>query len=247
MWDSYFLAKAANQLIFFSLFLMLIGGVHYCVHLPGLFPLHSVLLSTKPQRVVPQEVLQAVRSNVNGNFLTINLERVRQSIEKLHWVRKVNISRKFPDQLIVSLEEHQAIARWNNNALVNTYGEVFSVASSDELLKDHGSYGSQGNIDKQMPLFFGQQKDSQKIVERYLMFSQQLAPLNIDIVQVALSQRQAWQLRLSNGMVLELGRDNMQQRLALFVAAYPISLSAQAGNVHYVDMRYRNGFAVSGG
>ena len=55
--------------------------------------------------------------------------------------------------------------------------------------------------------------------------------------------------------MLELGREEMQQRLARFVAVYPYSLALQGaedrgqrteGAVRYVDLRYRNGFAVGG-
>ncbi|MDP1941764.1 MAG: cell division protein FtsQ/DivIB, partial [Gallionella sp.] len=67
---------------------------------------------------------------------------------------------------------------------------------------------------------------------------------------LVLSPRHAWQLHLSNDMVVELGRDAMQQRLARFVAIYPYSLGValqegtEAERVKWVDMRYRNGFAV---
>ena len=48
------------------------------------------------------------------------------------------------------------------------------------------------------------------------------------IAQISLSPRFAWQVKLDNGMVLELGREEMQQRLARFVAVYPYSLEAAA-------------------
>ena len=38
----------------------------------------------------------------------------------------------------------------------------------------------------------------------------------------------------------------MQQRLVRFVTVYPYSLAAMRGNIKYVDLRYRNGFAVGG-
>ncbi len=112
---------------------------------------------------------------------------------------------------------------------MNMQGEVFS-AYTEQILPD----------------FIGQKDDSVEVAQRYGEFSRQLAALNLQVAQLALSPRHAWQLRLSSGMVLELGREEMQQRLARFVAVYPYSLAAQAGSVRYVDMRYRNGFAVGG-
>lgn len=231
MWDNAALLKnIANTLFAFSALAVLYGAVYYTVHLPGLFPLRSVHLGAAPQRVAAQEVLAVAHDEVRGNFFTVDIERLKQSLEKLPWVRSVTIRREFPDRLAVQLEEHQALARWNNGAaLVNTHGEVFS-AQSEQVL----------------PGFIGQAGDSIEVAQRYGEFTRQLAALDLQVVQLALSPRHAWQLRLNNGMVLELGREEMQQRLARFVAVYPYSLAAQADSVRYVDMRYRNGFAVGG-
>lgn len=228
MWDNAALLKnVANALLACSALAVLYGAAHYLVHLPGLFPLKSVRLDAAPQRVVAQEVLAVARSEVNGNLFTVDIERMRRSLEQLPWVRSVTIRREFPDRLAVSLEEHEALARWNGAALVNTYGEVFGAQSAAAL-----------------PDFIGQADDSLEVAQRYVEFSRQLAVLDLQVAQLALSPRHAWQLRLSNGVVLELGREEMQQRLARFVAVYPYSLAGQT--VRYVDMRYRNGFAVGG-
>ncbi|HEU0234226.1 MAG TPA: cell division protein FtsQ/DivIB [Gallionella sp.] len=230
MWDNAALLRnIANVLLAFSVLAMLYGAAYYMVHLPGWFPLRSVHLGAAPQRVAAEDVLVVAHNEVRGNFFTVDIERLRQSLEKLPWVRSVTVRREFPGRLAVQLEEHQALARWNGAALVNTHGEVFS-AESEQVL----------------PGFIGQMGDSGEVAQRYVEFSRQLAALNLQVVQLALSPRHAWQLRLSNGMVLELGREEMQQRLARFVTAYPYSLAAQAGLARYVDMRYRNGFAVGG-
>lgn len=230
MWDNApLLRNIANALTTFSVFAVLYGAGWYAVHLPGLFPLHSVRLDAAPQRVLPEEVLQKVRGEVDGNFFTVDIDRLRQSLEQLPWVRGVGIRREFPDRLVVQLEEHRTLARWNGDALVNSYGEVFD-AQSDEAL----------------PAFIGQDGDSREISERYAALGEQLRPLGLGIAQIALSPRHAWQLHLSNGMVLELGREEMEQRLARFVEVYPYSLAALEGSVRYVDLRYRNGFALGG-
>jgi hypothetical protein len=88
------------------------------------------------------------------------------------------------------------------------------------------------------------------VTHHYSEFNLQLDTLDLHATQLVLSPRHAWQIRLSNGMVLELGREDVQQRLARFVAVYPFSLQIEDtrhgthGAVEYVDLRYRNGFAV---
>ena len=234
MWDNApLLRSVANTLIAISVLAVLSGVIYYAVHLPGLFPLHNVRLSDTPQRVDTTGVLQVVRSEVQGNFFTVDIERLRQALEKLPWVRSVSIRREFPYRLVVQLEEHQALARWNNHSLVNQQGEVF-VAKIEP--------GSE----QALPNFLGPDDTAADITGHYTQFTQQLATLNLQAVQITLSPRRAWQLRLSNGMVLELGREDMQQRLARFVEAYPYSLAAISSQVKVVDLRYRNGFAVSG-
>ena len=228
MWNNALLIRnTANALIIFSVLAMLYGAAWYVMHLPGLLPLQSVRLSAPPQRVSAAELLRVMRSEVRGNLFTVNIERLRQSFEKLPWVRSVSIRREFPDRLTVQLEEHRALARWNGTALVNTHGEVF-VASSEEPL----------------PEFVGQDGDSFEVAQRYGEFRQQLAGLNLQVAQLALTPRHAWRVILNNGMTLELGREEIQQRLARFVAVYPYSLAERAESVRYVDLRYRNGFAL---
>jgi cell division protein FtsQ len=165
---------------------------------------------------------------VHGNFLTVDIDQLRRMLEKLPWVRNVSIRREFPDQLLVNFEEHKAIAHWNDVALVNQQGEVFEAETTQAL-----------------PKFSGYEGTSPEVSKQYAIFSQQLAPLHLRVMQLALSSRHAWQLHLSNNMVVELGREAMQQRLARFIAVYPyIMAQATAGGIQVVDMRYRDGFAL---
>ena len=233
MWDNaQYIRNTANALIALSTLALLYGTAHYAVHLPWVFPLHSVRLSAVPQRVSTAELMQVLRSEVRGNLITMDIGHLRGSLEKLPWVRSANVRRTFPHGLTVQLEEHHAFARWNNSALVNQHGEIFVAISDQEL-----------------PGFIGKEGSSAEIAQNYTNFNQQLGVLGLSVTQVALSTRHAWQLRLSNGMVLELGREDMQQRLARFVTMYPFThetIQKVAGRdaLKYVDLRYRNGFAV---
>lgn len=229
MWDNpALLRNLANMLIAFSMLALVCGAAYYTLHLPELAPVRSVKLGAAPQRVDAAAVLRVVRNEVRGNFFTVDIERLRGTLERLPWVRSVTIRREFPERLVVQLEEHQVLAHWNESALVNRQGEIF-VAETAQML----------------PSFIGPDEAAPEVARRYAEFSQQLAALNLRVTQLALSPRHAWQLRLNNGVVLELGREEMRQRVARFVAGYPYSQAAlQGAGVKYVDLRYRNGFAV---
>lgn len=237
MWDNAVLLRnIANALLALSVLAALYGAAYFAMHLPGLFPVRTVHLSAAPQRVDGKALLAVARKEVHGNLFTVDIERLRASLEKLPWVRGVSIRREFPHGLMVRLEEHHAIARWNGSLLVNQQGEIFAAESEQPL-----------------PNFTGQDGTSAEMVQRYAQFNRQLEVLGLSVAQIALSPRHAWRLRLSNDTVLELGREEMQQRLAQFIAVYPYAMAEEKtearghrteGAVAYVDLRYRNGFAV---
>jgi cell division protein FtsQ len=227
MWDNAPLLRSiANALFGLSLVLVLYGVVRFVLHLP-VFPLRAVELTAAPQRVSYELLERAVREQVSGNFFTVDLERTRQVFEKLPWVRKVSVRRKFPWSLQVEVEEQVALATWNGKELVNTHGEVFA-----------------GMAEQKLPVFIGQPDSSAQVTQMYGELNAALQPIKQQIAQISLSPRYAWQVKLDNGMVLELGREEMQQRLKRFVAVYPYSLAALARPASHVDLRYRNGFAA---
>lgn len=228
MWDKPHLLRISATLLFgISVVLLAYGLMHYALQLP-VFKLRTVQLSNPPGQVDMSQLNQVVKRAVSGSFFTVDIEQTRRSFEQLPWVRKVSVRRHFPWSLEVTLEEHVAMARWNSVELVNTYGEVFSGQSKLPL-----------------PEFNGEPETSVQVAALYVAFSKQLAGVQRSIAQISLSPRYAWRLRLDNGMLLELGREQVQQRMARFVAVYPYSLATMASKVNYVDLRYRNGFAVN--
>lgn len=247
MWDNAPLLRfISNALISLSVAAVLYGAGYYAVHLPDLLPIRNVRLSAVPERVVAEDVLGLVRTEVQGNFFTVDIEHLRRSLEKLPWVRNVSVRREFPASLLLEFEEHQPLARWNDEALVNRQGEVFAAKTEQDL-----------------PRFSGYAGSAAEMTQQYGRFSQQLAVLGLQMTRLSLSPRHAWQMQLSNEMVVELGRATLQKRLARFVAVYPYSLGEmhdeaqnksagqdgqpqgkRTSQVRLVDMRYRNGFVV---
>lgn len=227
MWDKPRILRSGTILLLgSSLLLVIYSLMNYAMQLP-VFRLRTVQLTQAPQRVDLNQLNQVVKHTVGGSFFTVDIDQTRRAFEQLPWVRKVSVRRHFPWSLEVALEEHVPMARWNNVALVNTYGEVFAGQSTLPL-----------------PEFNGELEMSAQVARMYIAMSEQLGVLQRSIVQINLSSRFAWQLKLDNGMFLQLGREQMQQRLARFVAAYPYSLDRMVRKVNFVDMRYRNGFAA---
>lgn len=228
MWDKPQLTIwLANLLYGMAAVLMLYAVLFLLVHLP-VFPLRKLDINGQLSHVNREQVKLIVQQEMKGNFFTLDINRIRQGFEKLPWVRMVNVRRRWPDRLEVTLEEHQALARWGNIALVNVQGEVFAAATNHPL-----------------PEFIGPSAESAKdIAEHYGAFRDTLAPLGLSPAQVVLSPRRAWQLRLSNGLSVELGRDQVKTRLTKFARVYARTVGKLPASVKYVDLRYPNGFAA---
>ena len=227
MWDdAAALRMTANLLIAVAAALLLYGALHYVIHLP-IFPLRDIQLTGDVAHVTHEQVEAVVTRELRGNFFTVDLAHARAAFEKLPWVRKVNVRRQWPDRLEFAVEEHKPLARWGSTALVSAQGEVFEAA-----------------INTTLPVLQGPEGTAPEVVSHFQLFEHALEPVGRHIVQITLSARRAWVLKLDDGMVLELGRDNLESRLAGFVSAYGRTVARLPRPSTYVDLRYTNGFAV---
>jgi cell division protein FtsQ len=227
MWDRPgALTAISNALFAAACVLAAYGALHFAMRLP-IFPLREVRIVEPLAHVTPAQIEAIVSREVKGNFFTLDLERARAGFEKLPWVRNVNVRRQWPDRLDVALEEHVPLGRWGSYELVNTYGELFAAA-----------------FDGSLPAFVGPPGSATEIAIQFGYFKRSLAPLGLTPVQVQVSPRRAWQVKLANGIRLELGREHVEARLDRFVAAYARTVGSLQRRLEYVDLRYPNGFAV---
>ena len=236
MWDNHHMLQLLANLLFALVALAATYTIGSWMVNSSVFPLKQVSVSGinsgngELRHVTREQIDKVVRSKIAGNFLTVDLDATRDAFEKLPWVRTATVRRHWPQTLEVTLEEHVAMARWGSEALVNTHGEVFDGAAI--------------TVDGELPVFIGPPESSFDVARQYATFSKLLQPLRQNIVQLNLSLRRAWRIHLENGTVLELGRDQMETRLARYVLAYDRSLAQLNQQLSYVDLRYSNGFAV---
>ena len=80
MWDKpQQLNLISGALFFISFFLVIYGAMHYVLHLPK-FNLRAVQLSAAPQQVDAVKIAAVVRSELRGNFFTVDLEATQRNI-----------------------------------------------------------------------------------------------------------------------------------------------------------------------
>jgi cell division protein FtsQ len=236
IWERPLLINLLADLLFIAAAAGLSYAAATAVQRLPVFPLRQLVLVQPLHEVAQSQIEHAARTALTGNFFTVNLETVRDAFQQLPWVRRANVRRLWPDGIEVAIEEHVAAARWRpgdeSPRLVNSYGEVF-VADA---------------IPAQLPILSGPDGAAPLLLSQYREFTQTLAPLGRRPLALAMTPRRALQLRLDDGLVLELGRDQskdtLSERLSRFVTAYGEVRGRLAADPDRVDLRYPNGFAL---
>lgn len=190
--------------------------------------------------------LATVRANVlprvSGAYFNVDLRKSREVFESVPWVRQAVVQRVWPNELRVTLQEHQPAAYWRHadrdDQLVNVQGEVFDANLGDvedqPLPVLHAPTHATPEHARQMLDMLGRLKPV-------------LVPLDADIDTLKLNDRGSWSVQLDNDAVLELGRgepDEIISRTERFVRTLP-QLQRQYGQpLEYADLRYPKGYAV---
>lgn len=231
MWDNARFLNAVADVLYLAAAALTVWAVAQAAVRAPFVPLRTVIVDGSPAHVDADAVSGALDGRIAGNFFGLELADVRRELAKLPWVNRVEARREWPDRVVVRFEEHRALGRWADGRLVSTEGELFDA-----------------DPDAPLPQLAGPAGTEREVARRYLAFRELVAPLGTEPTHVTLSPRYAWQVRLANGIVLELGRDQARQsiedRVARFVAAYPRAAAHLNQRIGYVDLRYPNGFAI---
>ncbi|MDY7546498.1 cell division protein FtsQ/DivIB [Glaciimonas sp. CA11.2] len=241
MWqDIKILNVTSNALIGLVLLVLLASGVWWLAQRP-MFTLKVIRVEGAGQgeirRVNPLTIRASALPRIKGNFFTANLDAVRVAFESVPWVRKASVQREWPNQLVVTIEEHQPLGTWDDDGrLLSVKGDLF-IANLDEAEEDGDLLKFGGPI--------GSEKD---VLARFMDFKKWFAPLKLTPTDVELSPRYAWSVKLDNGMTVALGREQnkatLQDRVGRLVEIYPQLLSRLQDRIESVDMRYPNGLAL---
>jgi cell division protein FtsQ len=206
-------------------------GVVQAYHKVNAQKIETVQIEGTLRFVSGEDIKEAVNRFASASLVTIDLDLLKTELETQPWISQVNVRREWPDRLVIQVEEEQPIARWNESHLLNQQGQIFSPENAmDEL---------------QLPRLTGPEQSEQTVMLQYLQFNQLLYPLGVRIRNLALNDRGAWTMTLTNGAEVRLGRDHVLERLRRLVVFLESDYGKEAVNIGSIDLRYRNGIAVA--
>lgn len=197
------------------------------------WPLTRLRVQGELQRVDPAQLRQTVLPYAKRGFFAVRLQDAQDAVEKLPWVERAEVRKRWPDVMEVSIVEHRPFARWGADRLLSEHGKLFPVPPDLAVEK--------------LPQLDGPDSQAQEVVALYNESKQMFAPLGLDVRRLAMDRRGSWSLVLGNGVEVVIGRADARPRLGRFARLLPQMLNRNAQPLQRADLRYTNGFALSWG
>jgi len=179
-------------------------------------------------QVSTADIEAQVATELGQGFLLADLDQIRVRLERMPWVHTAQVRRHWPNTIGIQVIEQQPIARWADTGYLNHEGDYFPGDAAD------------GFAD--LPLLEGPPGSTQLLMQRYLRLEQMLAPLGLEVVNLAVDEVDQLEVTLDNGTRLMLGNREFAQRLQRFGRLWRQAL--QGRQVASIDMRYEHGAAV---
>lgn len=195
------------------------------------WPMRQLRVSGEFNLVTDQQVRETVLPFVNNGYFAVNLEQVRQRIATLPWVKQVDVRKRWPDRLEVTVTEYKPLARWGEKNLLAENAEIFAIPKNAKF---------------KLPMFEGPESNASDMMSFYSYAKPLFLTMGLQVESIRMSARGSWSLTLNDGLEIEVGRGDPQQRLARFARLMPqIKNDEQQRQLVRADLRYTNGFALS--
>lgn len=194
------------------------------------FPIRHVLVEQGRTAVDELAIRDKVSPHLRQGFFRAHVRLIQQDLLQLPWIKTATVEKKWPDNILIKLTLHDTVAKWNKNAYLLDNGAVYQTQKPLTRVV--------------LPEINSVQNDAPALLELYYAFKADLSTEALSIQALNETTDHEYVVILSNGIVLNLGDKDLQQRVHRFVKTYPLELIDKANNIAYVDLRYQSGMAV---
>ena len=194
-------------------------------------PLSKIMVGGNFNHLEEQELAELVNMEIDGGFLSMNLNQLRQELQSHPWIHQVSVRREWPSTLKVEVIEEVPIARWGKKGFLNRLGDQLSLPENSNL--------------KSLPVLEADFGSSQDMIAQYLLLAELLAPTDLRLTELQRDAVGAWQIETASGVRIVLGRDQIIEKIRRLIVVWGSGLDIQLNNIATIDLRYPNGLAVS--
>jgi len=197
---------------------------------PVYFPVNTIKISASYQHISRSELEDKLLPFLQHGFFGLSTAELRADLLALPWSERVIIAREWPDTLKITLQEKEPVALWNKQLLT-----AEGMAFHSPLAKDEWA---------DLPQLRGPEEQRLLVLKTFNELRQLTQSYGLTVSEVNLQANQAWEVKLSNGSMLRLGKQDIFARMKRFCRAYPAVFSDKANQIATVDLRYAHGMAV---
>ncbi|MBF6058580.1 MULTISPECIES: cell division protein FtsQ/DivIB [Thiomicrorhabdus] len=197
---------------------------------PFFKPIQDFKILTPLQHVRSEEIKEVLLPYLGSSFWNVPLDEIQSDLARLDWVDKVTVTRSWPDQLYISVQEQFPVARWGDEGLVNREGVVFypnDIKEFSNLIRLDGDLSRSSDILLMLTRIQPKMKEA-----------------GLDVAAVKLRGDGVWDIAMQNGVEVVLGNENWQEHLQRFLRALPALSEDLRNSARRYDLRYSNGFVV---
>jgi cell division protein FtsQ len=174
-----------------------------------------------------KQVNLLLNSYIGQSLLFMDLSLLQEQLEALPWVSQASILKRWPGELEVKLTEHEPVAFWNSETVLNSEGiPLTKPFAKMDLAELNGPVGQASDV-----------------MEHYLQFARIFNEQGLVLNKVYKQPRGAWSLHLRNGIVVELGEESVLERSRRVVTVLASEMILDV-KISYIDARYPNGVAI---
>jgi len=232
MWNDPPRLNYLSSAVFFGALLALFAALFHVLSWQPRFFVKHIMVKNHLNHLDGKSLVVALQPFLPANTIHSNLEAIRKAIATLPFVKRVEITRVFPDTLEIAIEEYHPVARWKNGGLIAEDGTVFSAQSTDPL-----------------PIILTEEALIEPSLETLKNMRSLFKLIGKDIATLIVTPRESVALRLTDGTGIIIGRDDVIFRAMRFVRLYPLwqqklHLNGSEGKFRLFDLRYTHGFAI---
>jgi len=188
-------------------------------------------------------ISSTTRDFLADGFFLLDIDGLRRALEARPWVAKAHIRRSYPERVILDVEEREPAARFNDDSLISKRLVLFKPP---QLQPGNARSTEWQDFFASLPALRGAPGRHEAVLGAYRRYEQQLKPFGVGIESLDEDDRGAQTLMLANGITVRLGIEDRELRMQRFMDVYERLVPLQQHDAMSFDMRYSNGFALSG-
>jgi len=192
-------------------------------------PITEVVVHGDFRHLEQEAIRSAIAPALQGSFFSIDMQQIQTAVHAIPWVATASVRRIWPSTLLLQVEEHEPVLRWSQQKLVSRRGIIFAP-------QDIAPFAQLVQLD-------ADENYREELLREYRRMGRLLLPFG-KIDYLARSARGSWTLRLDSGLTIDLGSNEVEQRLQR-VLRFMRHLDEQLEMVARIDARYSNGVAVT--